>query len=102
MAQSVKRPILDFGSGHDLTVREFKPCIGLGTDDAKPAWDSLPPSPFLSAPPLLTCGLRGSLSLSLFQNKYIIHFQKIFKKLNISNRLFVSNHDEVTGISEPF
>ena len=28
MAQSVKRPTLDFGSGHDLTVCEFEPRIG--------------------------------------------------------------------------
>ena len=32
VAQSVKRPILDFGSGHYLTVYEFKPHIGLHTD----------------------------------------------------------------------
>ena len=25
MAQSIKHPTLDFGSGHDLTVHEFKP-----------------------------------------------------------------------------
>ena len=29
VAQSVKRPTLDFGSGHDLLVHEFKPHIGL-------------------------------------------------------------------------
>ena len=29
MAQSVKRLALDFGSGHDLTVREFEPRIEL-------------------------------------------------------------------------
>ena len=28
MAQSVKQPTLDFGSGHDLVVREFEPRIG--------------------------------------------------------------------------
>ena len=41
VAQSVKRPALDFGSGHDLTVREFEPCIGLHADSGQPAWDSL-------------------------------------------------------------
>ena len=63
VAQLVKPPILDFGSGHDLRVREFEPpqqacayCMG-------PAWDSLSPS--LSAPPLLVL----SLSLSLKINK---------------------------------
>ena len=48
----MKRPTLDFSSGYDFIVREFKPCIGLCTDSAEPAWDSLSPS--LSAlPPLV-------------------------------------------------
>ena len=29
MAQSVKRPSLDFDSGHELTVCEFEPRVGL-------------------------------------------------------------------------
>ena len=41
VAQSVKCQTLDFGSGHDLTVHEFKSCIGLHTDSTEPAWDSL-------------------------------------------------------------
>ena len=41
VAQSVKSPTLDFGSGHDLMVREFEPRIGLGTDSTEPAWVSL-------------------------------------------------------------
>ena len=71
MAHLVKRPTLDFGSGHDLMVHQFKPYIGLCTDSMEPAWDSLPPS--LSAPPPLvhvhrcTCAL--SLSLSFKINK---------------------------------
>ena len=32
MAQSVKRPTLDLGSGHDLTVHEIGPHVGLCTD----------------------------------------------------------------------
>ena len=44
VAQSVKRLTLDFGSGHDLTVHEFEPCIGLCSDSEEPAWDSLSPS----------------------------------------------------------
>ena len=47
---SVKHLTLDFGSGHDLTVHEIEPHIGLCTDSADPAWDSLSPS--FSAPPL--------------------------------------------------
>ena len=58
MAHSVKRPTLDFGSGHGLTVRELKPHMGFCGDGAEPAWDSLSPS--LSAP----CSLSLSLSLS--------------------------------------
>ena len=54
MAQSVERPTLDFGSGHDLTVCGIEPYIGLCTDSVEPTWDSLPPSLSLSAPPLLS------------------------------------------------
>ena len=52
VAQSVKHPILGFGS--NLTISwfcEFKPCIGLCIDSAEPAWDSLFPP--LSGPPSL-------------------------------------------------
>ena len=50
---------LDFGSGQDLGVGEFKPCMGLSTDSTEPVWDSLslPLSLSLSAPPWLTCAL---------------------------------------------
>ena len=52
MAQLVKRLTLDLGSGHDLTVREFKPHVRLLTDGVESAWDSvfpiLCPSPALS------------------------------------------------------
>ena len=37
VAQSVERLTLDFGSGHDLTVREFEPRFGLCADSAEPA-----------------------------------------------------------------
>ena len=40
MALSVKRLTPDLGSGHDLTVCEFKPCIRLCVDGGEPAWDS--------------------------------------------------------------
>ena len=58
MAQSVRRPTLGFGSGHNLTVRGIEALVGLCTDRVEPAWDSLY---FLSAPPPLT--------RVLFQNK---------------------------------
>ena len=37
VAQSVKRPTLGFSSGHDLTVCEFEPHIGLCDDSTEPA-----------------------------------------------------------------
>ena len=56
MAQSVKRPTLDFGSGRDLAGREFVPHVGLFADPAEPARESLPLS--LSLPGL--CALCPS------------------------------------------
>ena len=47
--QLVKCLTLDFGSGHDLTVRGFEPCVRLCADSAEPAWDSLP---LYASPPL--------------------------------------------------
>ena len=52
MAQLAERPTPDFGSGHDLTVHEFEPHVGLCADNMETALDSLSPS--LSAPPPLT------------------------------------------------
>ena len=49
VAQSVRSPTPGFGSGRDLTVCEFKPCLKFCADSAEPAWNSLSPS--LSAPP---------------------------------------------------
>ena len=37
VAQSVKRPTLDFGSGHDLMVCWFEPRIRLCADNVEPA-----------------------------------------------------------------
>ena len=48
-------------SGHDLTVCELKPHMGLRADGSEPAWDSLSPS--LSVPP------PAPLALSLKINK---------------------------------
>ena len=42
---------LDFGSGHDLTVRGIEPRVRIYADREEPAWDSLSPS--LYAPLLL-------------------------------------------------
>ena len=65
MAQSAKRPALDFGSGHEVTVREFEPRAGLRADSVEPAWDSPPlslsPCPF---PPLSLKRNKRLFSLS--------------------------------------
>ena len=61
MTQSVECPTLDLSSGHDLTVREFKPSVRLCADGTERAWDSL----LLSAPPLLVLALSLSLSNKL-------------------------------------
>ena len=45
MAPSVKRPTLDFSSGHDLMGREMEPHTGLCADNTEHAWDSLTPTP---------------------------------------------------------
>ena len=47
--------VSNFGSGHDLTVPEFKALIGLCADSTGPASDLL--SPLLSDPPLLMISL---------------------------------------------
>ena len=52
--------VSDFGSGHDLTVHEFKPQIGLSVVSTDLASDPLFPS--LSAPPPLVLSLSLSLS----------------------------------------
>ena len=61
-AQWVKHSTLGFGSGHDLTVCELEPRVGLCADSADPR-DSL--SLLLSAPPLHTLSLCLSVSLSI-------------------------------------
>ena len=48
VAQLVKHLTLDFSSGHDFTVHEIEPQVGLCPDNAKPSWDSLFPSLSLS------------------------------------------------------
>ena len=74
MAQSVKHPTLDFGSGHDLMVLEFKPCIGLCADSTEAAWDSVSLS--LSAPSPLALSLSLSLSNKNKQQKKQGHCPK--------------------------
>ena len=75
MGLLVKRLTLDFGSGHDLTVREFKPYVGLCGDSVEPACNSL--SPCLSAPTQLML----SLSENTFKN--LLKLKSFRANLNI-------------------
>ena len=52
---------LHFGSGHDLMIPEFEPCMGLCTNSVGPVWDSVS----FSLCPSLAC----SLYLSQDKNK---------------------------------
>ena len=60
VAQLVKGPNLDFGSGHDLTISGTEPNIGLYTDSMKPVWNwvSLPHSPSLPLFPSVSNKLK--------------------------------------------
>ena len=60
VAPSVKCPTLDFSSGHDLTVGEIEPHVGLFAHSMEPAWDSVS-LPLTLCP---SCALSLSLSLS--------------------------------------
>ena len=64
MTQVVKRPTLDFGSGHDLTVCELEPRIGLCPHCSEPALDPLSPSFWPS--PTRTLSLKNKLTLEMF------------------------------------
>ena len=57
VAQSVKRLMLDFGSGQDLTIYDTEPHVGLCTDSIEHALDSLSPS--LSATPVRMLSLSN-------------------------------------------
>ena len=63
MAQLVKNPTLDLGSGHDPMVGEFKAHVRLHAEHVVPAWDSL------SLPLSLCPCLALFLSVSLKTNK---------------------------------
>ena len=74
----------DFGSGHDLMVREFEPPplgSALTARSLEPVSDSVSPS--LSAPPLL------ALSLSLSLTKIKINIKNFFQKVKKKKRKFI-------------
>lgn len=60
VAQSVQQATLNFGSGHDLAVRESEPHTRFRADSVEPACDS---------PSLFSLPLPCLCSLSLPQNK---------------------------------
>ena len=67
----------DFGSGHDLTVHGFKPCVWLCADSLEP-WSLLQILCLCLSLPL-PCLSSFSLSLSLCLSK--INIKKIFKNI---------------------
>ena len=70
MGQVIERLTVGSSSGHDLTVRELKPRVGLCADSSELTWDSLPPS--FSAPTLLSHSLSlKSKSINLKKNQSI-------------------------------
>ena len=74
MAQLVKQPTLDFGSGHDLLVGHgIETHVQLCTDRAEPAWDSFSLS--LPLPPSLI--LLLSLKINKLKKKLVLHMVKI-------------------------
>ena len=79
MAQSVKCPT--FVLGHDLTVHEFEPHIGLSAVSAEPASDPLSAPP--PAPPPHAQMLVRYLKNKTFKKFYLKRIYNCFK-LNIS------------------
>ena len=58
VAQLIEHQTLVFCLGHDLTVCEIKPCIGLCADSTEPAWDSLSVPLSLCPCPAFSLSLR--------------------------------------------
>ena len=69
----------DFGSGHDLVVREFEPSVGLCADSSEPgaASESVSPSFSLCSSP--ACALSPSkintCKKNVFLQSYLFHLQ---------------------------
>ena len=77
VAQLVKCPAFDLGSGHDLMVYKIEPRVGLCTDSMEPAWDSLSLPLSLSFPLSFSLSLCLSLSISIKTLKRLkMHMQK--------------------------
>ena len=96
VAQSVKLPTLDFGSGHDLTVYEFQPHIRLSALSCRACFRSSVPLS-LTASPLLM------VSLSKI-NKHFLKIYEFLGRLGCSIGCasdFSSGHDLTVHEFEP-
>ena len=89
----------DFGSGHDLTVSEFKPCVRLCTDSSEPG--ACFGFCVLSLPlPLLVLCLSLSLSKINIKKKLkrihrsISGTQRQTFQIKVSSMLFYLHHDK--------
>ena len=74
----------DFGSGHDLMVHGFEPCIGLCTDSGQPTWDSLSSSLSAHPPLMLTSSLSLTLSLSKINQHWGAWVAQSVKRLTLA------------------
>ena len=86
----------DFGSGHNLTDHEFKPCVRLCADSSEPgaALDSVSPS--RSTPPLLVLSL-SKINRNI-NNKVFKH--ELFKSLLSSNSSFLNTQEFMSSFLE--
>ena len=66
VAQLVEHPP-NFTSGHDLTVHEFKPHIGLAAVSTEPTLDPVSPISLCPSPPplLLMLSLKNKINLKI-------------------------------------
>ena len=70
VAQSVKHPILDFSSGHNLAVCELEPHVRLHAVRSEPAWNSLCLSLCICPSPVHTLALSLSLKINKLNKIY--------------------------------
>ena len=69
VAQLAGHPTFDFGSGHDLAVREIEPCVGLCSERGGCLGFSLSLSHCLSPAHAHVCASAPSLAVSVSLNK---------------------------------
>ena len=89
VAQSVKHPTLDFASGDDFIVPEFKLCLGLHTDSVEACLGSSLCPPLSALPPGMC-----AFSLSLKTNKVK---KKIKRKKVLTHAMRMNLEDFMLG-----